>query len=61
MEHPLIYMQVKGVKAKTLAMNLRKYSRPGAMKTGHIEKKEICTWDDWDNWDDWMRCGDDMG
>jgi len=42
MEHPLIYMQVKGVKAKTLAMNLRKYSRPGAMKTGHIEKKEIC-------------------
>ena len=46
MEHPVIYMQVKGVKAKTLAANLRKYSRPGAMKSGHIDKKEICTWND---------------
>ena len=45
MEHPVVYMQVNGVKAKTLAMNLRKHSRPGAIKTGHIEKKEICTWD----------------
>jgi hypothetical protein len=46
-------MQVKGVNAKTVVTNLRKHSRPGAIKTGYIEKKEICTWDDRDDWGDW--------
>jgi len=41
-QHPVIYMQVKGVNAKTVVTNLRKHSRPGAIKTGYIEKKEIC-------------------
>ena len=52
-QHPVIYMQVKGVNAKTVVTNLRKHSRPGAIKTGYIEKKEICTWDDRDDWGDW--------
>ena len=49
-EHPLIYMQVKGIQAKNLVTNLRKHSnRRSAIKTGHIDNKEICTWDDWDD------------
>eukprot|EP00435_Cladocopium_sp_Y103_P030182 s1202_g7.t1 len=42
LEHPVIFMEVKGVKTKTVLANLRTYSKPGAMHRGPIDKRAIC-------------------